>query len=311
MRASTADRVEVGHIMWQPMTACALRCHDCYLSAFREEHPTDDDQGRGSLLSLIYTHKLIKCNQLTLSLNTVREVPRWLQVGLQRLWKNHNKHSGSDPLLAITAHDLRTLDFWAQALELPDLAALLQPLGVLSLSVFPYHPDDIVRLKQACLTHGVTLNYNRVASEDIAHTEQFAIGCKVADSIHVVLNKQPLGAKQPTADLYQWHQAVNLARRFPLIRVVQDLCVRESERYLDEGKTCSACYGRLHVWPDESVTGCPYDARHICTAPVTRATDRMASAQLLERILAVVQTTKDYHPIRHCGIPETIKKLRG
>jgi hypothetical protein len=204
-------------------------------------------------------------------------------------------------MLCVTTHGYEDVVRWADILGLT-VDDFLQPLGMLSLSKFPTDEYICSRLQKLCKQHDVALNYNRVIKCDVEEDKNLARGCKYADSVYLILHKQPLGDSQDLDMLDYWLEALQILPDSTMGELIPDGCVHDAVKKETTGLSCSAGIGKVQVWPDGSVTGCPYDSKRV----VNETHEEYDTWQELQDILSY----REKHPMSFCTIQEALKELK-
>lgn len=299
--------------MWQPTNSCMGRCSGCYVRASNSSHyrgPVKTD-----VVHYIYETGQLECQQFTISLDTIhpKNIPTNLIDALRTVWLKTLERQRMlkevleadykpqpSPMLCVTAHSYEDITRWAEALGFTT-PEFLQPLGMLSLSKFPSDKYVCETLKKMCKQLSVTLNYNRVIKCDVEEDKNLPRGCEFADSVYLILHKQPLGDAQDLDMLDYWIDAFKELPDSTMGELIPDTCIYNAVNKEKNGFSCSAGISKVQVWPDGSVTGCPYDAKHIMT-PVKNEYDTWMELQ-------TVLDTRE-HPMRRCTIQEALKELQ-
>jgi len=86
------------------------------------------------------------------------------------------------------------------------------------------------------------------------------------DIIYVIFTKYSMGKSLTKDQIWEYRQRVKnyfkywnkINKVVPSNKYIMDRCITESINNLSTGYTCSANSSLLQVWPDGSVSGCPY-----------------------------------------------------
>ena len=252
--------------MWQPIARCIRNCPNCYIKRETEPVPVKNGVPKG-----IYHTEDIVPQQFTISLDTI--LPGGADDLVKTLKWVWNKQASVEnpPELCITVADVDTMKIWAREMEMsPD--QFLRPVSILSLSKFPIlgkHCEDIVNL---CKTTETTLNYNCKINKTVIESRQFELGLRYSNMTYLVMQKSPLGKLPDVAALRVWVEASKIESG----KVILDRCAEWST---SGSNTCGACSKIIHIWPNNVVSGCPYDSNYLV------ALQEMGN--LVERIRAI------------------------
>jgi len=152
-------------------------------------------------------------------------------------------------------------------------------LHYLSLYSFSHIDLEDIPVIRALNPNPLNLNYNCLIPEGIdssnirmfiQHITQIA---EQVESVYLIMFKYPIGKemtaaqfRQATNRFHHDYQVINTVLRHvpdhlrPKIHI--DGCLQDIRKYINTGMGCSANISKMQVWPDQSVSGCPYS----CTA---------------------------------------------
>jgi hypothetical protein len=314
MQIQTEFSLHIPHIMWQPAFTCNPKCNGCYVAAAPKSILQQGPSGQ--LLKALFRDRTLSCNTLTISLGrSGRDQHRTAELLLETLLRVRQQlQSGRDgPNIALSFRDATSASEWftaidtcsPQVLHLLDLTfrECLHAVDGIVLSE-PLAKKQIRKLGPWGKTH---YRYNHLArgnemvwSKKIGH---------LLDHLYCIMYKAPLGQEQ---DYRNFAAAVAQWRTFHTLlgsTTTLDQCITASDRYVrSEGRLmCNACIDKIHIWPDNSVTGCPYDARQV-VARAERRYDEKPSTKILMQEIAHVVSHRKKHPMQFCKIPAMIRE---
>lgn len=304
MLIANKDHIQIDHVMYQPIFHCTAGCRGCYIAA----SPSSKYNGpvNTEILDLIFKTKKVSCRQLTISLDTMKEAPpEELLSALGVIWNNYwTSRRDYFPDLCVTAHDWTTLVRWAKWMKI-STRDFIAPLTVLSLSRFPIKASTCEQIKEITTKTKTTLNYNRLA-EPITRKIELANGIQYADHIYLVYKKNPLGSKQSVKELQNLRNLYDhvLSMRSDRNTITIDKCISDSLQHNKTGKTCGAAISKVHVWPDGSTTGCPYNSHHIGQKRNRELIQYNTWQSLQDTIV-----NRACHPMGHCKIPNMLQEI--
>jgi len=88
---------------------------------------------------------------------------------------------------------------------------------------------------------------------------------EVYDHVYMLLNKTPIG-KPVDLDIHKkylakYQEVYTLLSNSLGDKISRDTCVDDSEKFIKTGFGCSSNVSKFQVWPDGTVSGCPYAIR--------------------------------------------------
>lgn len=319
MLTISKDSLSIQHIMWQPIFKCIMGCRGCYVA----ESPSSKYRGRfvSEIVDLVFQSETVNCEQFTISLDSLSEPHDDLVLTLKWLWWFYSQ--GKDcgcatvtrkslnqkdlPELCVTVKNIQTLQQWARWVGM-SMVEFLKPLTLVSLSKFPASAGGAQGFQRTTQHTKTVLNYNHLAKDNHkqASTDN---GYKYSDQVYMVFMKKPLGEEQNPAgyDTLLDNTAAAVAQRGSFSDVHVDQCIKDAGKYNKTGLTCGASIHKVHVWPDGSVTGCPYDSMHRGHDGVCPRPPAMRHCTWTELKSAVIN--RQCHPMELCKIPQMLKEL--
>jgi hypothetical protein len=142
------------------------------------------------------------------------------------------------------------------------ITLILQAATEISIST-PVDPQVLRGLRM--LSPCVRFMYNKVIGEKPINKSKILKECEPFDWVYLIAEKKPWGEYQDLQIsrkiISNWNNAAIILK--DTNKLFLDTCIYE---YVGEG-TCSAGTSRIHIWPDNAVTGCPYDSRLNTTPP--------------------------------------------
>jgi len=251
----------VSHIMWQPTLECALHCDGCYMKSFAKGH--EIPRPNADILNTIFVERRLYCHQFTVSLDNVLNYPVQILDGLRFLIDIYQtKTKDSLPQLCITANNWNTVQCWCREINV-EPRNFLKHLSIVSLSNFPIQGKKCDELKELCKSTDTILNFNKMVNHGDHDRKSFEMGVRYADQVYLVLKKNALGDAQDVGAVKDWIRARKKVKEIAPEKLIEDVCVLASLRRNCGGTWCDAGYGKKHVWPTGTITGCPYDAKQV------------------------------------------------
>jgi len=272
----TENTRHLHHIIWQPSFSCISNCKKCYVAA-----GVLGKRGAifsGELYYLLFISKKISCDQLTLSLdnnpNPDRDLCKTIGLILDTYRYTPRHYLKYLPRLCITCHSSMSFFAWQECLNL-SVGDLLSNVYMLSISNF-FSTRDINTLKIATEITDTIFNYNCMASNQLLESPARSLAAAAANVTYLHLQKGVLGEELPDGSLscYNEVKKVLVGEVVTTLRLHTDACLS----YKEQGRACDAGLSMACVWPEDVVTGCPYDSNGI---------GRAAGSSLYERLMNV------------------------
>jgi hypothetical protein len=162
---------------------------------------------------------------------------------------------------------------WQECLNL-SVGDLLSNVYMLSISNF-FSTRDINTLKIATEITDTIFNYNYMADLELQLPARSLVAA-AANVTYLHLQKGVLGEELPDGSLscYNEVKKVLIGEVTTTLRLFADSCLS----YKKVSRACDAGLGMACVWPEDVVTGCPYDSNGI---------GRAAGSSLYERLMNV------------------------
>jgi len=219
----TPKSIFTNAILIQPTPFCALNCKGCYTKSFKGQV---QEQLIVDLIASISSGGLIQCNQVTLAVDNLSDLKSEVasQKAILLAFLLHAKQRKTSTNFNITVNSSHALREYGDL----DLS------GVHMISISNPKSGD------SALHKNVSQNLVGIGAVR-----------QVLDSVYYVLHKPDLGFPVDVIGYF------DKMPRGP--GVVIDTCVADSLKFLKTGASCSAGISKFHIWPDGSVTGCPYN----------------------------------------------------
>jgi hypothetical protein len=171
------------------------------------------------------------------------------------------------------------------------LIPLLECINMISISCI----DDINNLnylREICNFTGTQLCYNHLAGRTLTYKQKQALS--LFDQIYVIMRKAALGLQTPEQSYLDFLKDLyKMSALHPA--VYKDKCVSCIQSYLSTGFKCSAGIDMIHLWPNGTITGCPYDSMGV---------SEVYGADLWER----VERINNYsHPFDSCDVVNQLR----
>lgn len=323
--------IEMNTLFIQPTRWCALDCPGCYVVA--HDQPEQVHNLNDAVLSDLLHELMAKghhVNQFTISGDNLSKDPekkRFMAeaMGTYLSWSREAKIAGYTSEFHATFNTPTAMRQYEEAY--PAMSEGLRTLDVISFSNIPAGmPDEVQpnhwmwshRMGNGVRTfHRTKFNYNHLIPENVSslnineYVEKMEwIGGQV-DSIHLVISKTPTG--KPRNELVQLGDRTRMKSDLAYIgtmmkrlstevrrKINVDGCLQDTIKYRRSGFGCSANISKFQLWPDGSVSGCPY-AHKGSTGPGQSATD------ILDNFRKAAET----YEFRGCHLPDVHSAITG
>ena len=271
------DCLELNALFIQPTRWCALNCSGCYV----KEHEGGEDSYHirwgewANLFTEIFEGKSIYTNQLTISMDDIPADRHMEMTGIFAGAIYGKSLSKTNTELHMTFHTLDTFSKYHGAMMKKYHIDSKKHIDMISFSHIK--PDHLrfIRIFPRWTEKCPMINYNHlppknVSSENInKHVDSIEEIGQAVDHIYMLVTKSPMGKERnkfsQVADSERLRSDIayiNTIRErvSPDVRkkITVDGCVQDTRESLKTGFGCSSNVSRFQVWPDGSVTGCPY-----------------------------------------------------
>lgn len=232
------------HITIQPTWGCERDCRFCYL--MKERNKSLRGQRGINWFRAIFREILFnkspffKTKQVTLSVDRVDT--NELANNIVREYIGLQNGNSDDPEKCITVHNKFDIPNelgdikWISVSHISNQAEAKQLKNLGKLINWNVRPQDIIKDE---------LEANRIAD--------------CVDHIHLILEKPVLGVEfSPSAFFQLAHARTRL--NINQDKIIVDRCYQISQN--EDGFGCNANLKQIAIWPDGTVTGCPYNSSH-------------------------------------------------
>lgn len=309
---NNSEYVTVNHVIFNPTFKCNVGCPTCYLTSFEKKSQTPE------LSSIVWMRDWIKqcltedqvlCNQVSISVNT-NELGSMGDLRTRSILRSLNEHQfeRTDTDLNVTV----SIGSWRDYIDDIIVAnPTILSLSIDSYKTLDYIPQVINDLKSLPVwTSGFKplINLNVLANKDFdpswisefMRLERLYGRGPLFHHMYVVMEKPPLGREYKGSSLESMKKLTSI---MPQDRVSIDGCLTSCR---DNGRVKNPCgegINLLSVWPNGTLTGCPY------------ATGELGRSVTTHR--KFVDVVRDYRKLRltmgkdfdKCKVPAAIKLL--
>ena len=291
-----SNPLELNALFIQPTRWCGLDCAGCYV----KEHAGGDEgfhTPAGIQVDLFHEFFLGRrgswANQITISIDDLPKIPEQ-QNHLSSVFQtiislisSDEREKGNRPEVHMTFNTPNTLKAYAPGFT--TALKVFSNLDMISFSHIPAGPQfQAVSAAKQVLGNDCYINYNHLVPSNVTslnidrHIKRMTEIGKIVDHIYMVIFKSPVGkerdkmtqigdASQMRSDITYINTMMERLPESVRSKVSVDGCLQDTIKHSKTGFGCSSNVSRVQVWPDGSVTGCPY-AFH-STGPEGRTLD--------------------------------------
>jgi hypothetical protein len=302
---------ELNALFMQPTRWCGLNCKGCYVKEHvdgeESYHTSWHEQWR--LFNQFYKGPHW-ANQITIAVDDLHQDPtkqRHMLLLVDAILSDlvtDVRPKNERPEVHMTLHTTDTLDQY-----LNERVGGWIKLDMISFSQLPLHLNKPYNAL-GYFDGVVPINYNYMApltfnpEREIKHLTKAAL---FVDHIYLVMFKDPVGKPVPQS-LANYHmhryqlyisQVVDKLPEDVRRKLTTDGCMSDTIKHSRTGFGCSSNVSRLQVWPDGSVSGCPYAFSG--STPIGRTAEA-----ILENIR---QARNRYDFKEDCHLPSTYATL--
>jgi hypothetical protein len=315
-----SNPLELNTLFIQPTRWCALNCKGCLVKEHSGDegdyHTPVDEQIK--LFQYFYrAHEGCWANQITISIDDPPESPpyvsslmfythmRFIFHGILNTIQDH--HANSRPEVHMTFHTEETIKKYSGPSR--DSVSIAKTLDVLSLS----NIKDLDFVKE--LAKHTHINYNHLIPSNVTsininkYIDRMTRIGEVVQSIYLVMFKSPIGRER--SDLQNIGDQMNMKASISYIntmlarlpehvrrKITIDGCLQDTIQFHKRGTGCSANISRIQVWPDGSVSGCPYAYQ-----------GTTGRGERVEDILENIKQARKQYDFRRCHLPEVYNSI--
>lgn len=284
LKVMTPENVELNALFIQPTRWCGMNCKGCYVKEHsnpKSPHTHVQAQTWIDLIDRCMRGDVVWANQLTISIDELppntpensykQEV--MTKVFLAALEARAKYRDQEHPELHFTMRSPDTFGPYLQDWQGFDAHLTTKDLDMISFSHIDMrkHASILPIMKQFS-----RVNYNHLIPSNIDSSnireyveKLFQIAMRV-DSTYLIIFKEPMCRRYTATDRNRFRArlqhdiaVINSIRKLVGERMFRDKfvvdgCLSDTANYHKTGQQCSSNISRFQVWPDGSVTGCPY-----------------------------------------------------
>lgn len=326
---TTGDRLEVNALFIQPTRWCASSCKGCYVKAHKSENYHTPWEQQARLFEYFYFGQMAHANQITISLDTLPEEgpQRNHMLGffnsiVSTMNGDPDKKAIRRPQVHITVRNIDTLQSYVptDSYAIERTFKLFTVVSISDIRRTDIEEGSFIRHSETCrlrerIPSGVHINYNHMCPANVSslnikeHIDRLIEIGKTVDSIYMITHKTPVGA--PRNDLMRlmdrsrWRSDI-LYMRTILQSVPENIkkkiqvdgCIQDVVKNANTNLGCSSSVSRFQVWPDGSVSGCPYSFD-----------SRTSRGETADEILSNIRQARKSYDYYRCHLPEIHNSL--
>jgi hypothetical protein len=334
------QNILINALFLQPTTFCRLNCNGCYVKEWSKKEVINaipqhmshtvwgnivrtfmglEDIYLPSRTGVIkdlqpYTYG---ANQITLALDDhsyVNAQKDYMLNIFNRVLEEvaNAKYQGIETEFHITTHTTQSINNYlthdSKIERKNSTTNCLKYIDMVSISDFRIGDRDILGVIKKNKTK---INWNFMPHPSFTE-EHIAEALEIVDSVYVILHKPDLGIHIPRKTIKHYFDMIELLKnKFPkhLYKINIDGCVTDAKKYAEKGFGCSSNISRFQIWPNGSVSGCPYSHRPITPSAFgIHEEDSYAEIEdvILSRVLDNIRKASKIYQFKNCKIPEDI-----
>lgn len=315
-----SNPLELNTLFIQPSRWCARNCTNCYV----KEHSGGED-GRylsTSVLAQLFLqfYKGINgawANQITISIDDLPKHPTkywWMRDIFIKIMDliPRERIQNAYPEVHGTFHTTDTFKEYFSEWN-PGNNYVSTRLDMISFSMLKESDKDLLDeiRQQTKVNYNYLIPCKITAFNTKKHIDHLTTIGRMVDHIYLVIMKDPIG--KGYSELAQIGQRSRMRDDIEYIntlleylpedvrqKISIDGCLQDTIKYTRTGFGCSANISRIQVWPDGSVTGCPY-AFHSTGKP----------GSSVEDILENIKEARNKYDFREsCHLPNVYNSIR-
>jgi len=312
-----AEKPVINALFIQPTYWCARNCNNCYVKQHIKTGPQIPVCEMIELFNGFYTKTLGECNQITISMDEIpprgTEGYTWMMDFARALrwgWPGVQSECYPDsPEVHLTFKNPASYRKYEQT------SITLPGRSLVSTITFSEIVEGDLPWIHSLKAHSPLLhvNYNHMSPAYLTngsmndHIKWINRVLEVVDSIYLIITKRPLGQERDLIQVgvdikrmrHEFQYFKRLQRETMSPKLMVDGCVKDVVNFEQEGYGCSSSISRFQVWPDGSVSGCPYALKGD-TSPASNALD----------IVKNIRKARDTYNFRMCYLPGVYRSLQ-
>jgi len=315
------EHLQINALFIQPTNECVKKCPGCYVKKWGESN-----KGHNVLEILTWRRLFIQmsglyndkyyANQLTFAMDdlpflfdgpdafSARSYMKTLLTSYCDVASlSSDNNTGTE--FHITTSCVTNIAYYDEFLDLTNISML---------TISEIHPMSIKRLLELKKEYpDLHINWNLHVPYEKKNLDAFLNSfikiAKVVDSIYMVIHKPDLGLnlnKSLTDQYFTMYTSMKkllVKEKMNPAMLTLDGCVKDAKDYADDIKNgCSSNISRFQVWPDGSVSGCPYNTK----PPTKSARTDSSSFAALDDVLDNIRAANKVYEFSKCKIPENL-----
>lgn len=315
-----SQKIQADAVFFQPTRYCALNCPGCYVKAHHAGMTCTPATVQEQVLSALCNREHTDINQVTMSVDhlpvrsdSISQFNYFHMTSVFQAFIHiaNEQDRSTRPEMHITVKGLGSLHRYVSDLKMKDRE--LGGLDFISLSEVPVTSTglaslDALRSKIPKTKFGWNVMMPGREVNDSEYITFLAAMDNIMpyiDQLYLLLRKTPIGTcrnldtvkqdkEQMTRDLqFIEHIQDTAERRGYGHQVLVDGCLRDIVKFKETGFGCSSNISKFQIWPDGSVSGCPYKYKAV-TGP----------GNTWKEILENIRKAQDFYDFQECHLPE-------
>jgi hypothetical protein len=288
---------DYGAIFLQPTFWCNLKCKGCYVRTHHRDTTFQQTswEEQLKLFDILYNNKgPVFCNQITVSIDDLPadQLKRNHLLQLTNGILNLLEKDGQHPQVHFTCRSPNTMYSYQNTESSFAGWKWLNLISFSSMTINNFDKTIVSFLRD----FGVCVNLNhQFISVDKSLAYLTKVGSLV-DQIYLLISKEPISMSS-RENIFLSNQVLDINTQINDLldklpkdikdKIHLDSCITAARSHRETGYTCNAGISKFQVWPDGSVSGCPYKM-------VSDTTEGQSADQIIKNIIKVKNNNNDF-----------------
>lgn len=290
-----SNKIYADAIFLQPTRYCSWSCSDCYVQNHCKTDFQTSWREQVRLLSILKDSSQVKCKQVTLSVDSIPEI--FLQgIHLREVFHEFcNLNLNSEQHITVRNLD-EFLIYEGPGTNFNNLDLI--SFSDISLRDWRYYYKYIQNTNTQI---GWNLMVPSKKVDEKKFLKEVEEKIKLVDQVYLLLNKSTIGGPRSSKENQTMAWNLYYMKKIQEIggnKIVLDGCLQDILKCRDTGFGCSANISKFQIWPDGSVTGCPYKYK-----------SQTNIGRTAEDILENIKAAQNHYDFNECHLLEVLNSV--